>query len=550
MRQGWLGIITLLALGSPTAAQATEDLLSIFAQSRAKDPRYHAAEQRYINVSARYPEAISQLLPQLQVQMAHTRNQFGTPTQSNNHVKGTTLSLSQSVFNHSYFVGLRKATFQIQQSVYDLRTAEQDLMVRTAEAYFGTLLALDSLQFAYAEMQSFKQLSTQSKNRFKAGAAAITDVHDAESKADNAIARYFDAQNFLEKQLDTLAEITGNRNIYSLTGLQPQIPLMVPEPNDMSRWEKVAKEYNSTLRSAQLNVKITKQDVRKQYAENLPNLEASGYLKRGNSQVLIPDVSQRVGTLTLTIPVFSGGAVYARTKQAAAKNMETKFDAERALREAISKTRQSFRGVNTQIETIETLAHAVKSSLAALKATQSAYQWRTRTMVDLLNAQKDVFDAKRNYAKARYNYILESLRLKQATGMLQVADLSRINEWLTQERDLSEQIDRSETPEPTEQAETPQSQSIAPSKRTKRSASRDTQKQMEQDLTAQAEARQQAEATEQAERTKRDMEEQATEAAQAERAKQAATAAAAQQQEQAHMEEAIRDTQLRKAQQH
>ncbi len=469
MRQGWLGIITLMALGGPVVAHATEDLLSIYAQSRTKDPRYNAAQQRYENVNARYPEAISQLLPQLQVQIAHTRNQFGTPTQSNNHVKGTTLSLSQAIFNHAYFIGLRRATYQTQQAVYDLRTAEQDLIVRTAETYFGTLLALDSLQFAYAEMQSFKQLSNQSKNRFKAGAASVTDVHDAESKADNAIARYFDAQNFLEKQLDSLAEITGNRYIDSLIGLQPQIPLRAPEPNLLQNWEKAAREYNTALKSAELNVKITKQDVRKQWSEHIPNLEATGSLRRGNSQVLIPDVTQRTGTLTLTIPVFSGGAVYARTKQAAAKNMESKFDAERSLRETISKTRQAFRSVNTQIETIETLAHAVKSSIAALKATQSAYQWRTRTMVDLLDAQKNVFDAKRNYAKARYSYILETLRLKQAVGMLTIEDLKDINEWLTQERDLAEQIDRTDTPDPVEQTEPSKATTLAP-KATKRHA--------------------------------------------------------------------------------
>ena len=432
----WGRVPVLLAGLLALPAQA-EDLLAIFSQAREADPVYRAAAaERLATLEAR-PQARALLLPSLNISASYnevnedlTVTAFGSPGARSYPVTRYTLNLNQAIYHHDYFAQLRQAEAQVAQAEIRFRDAMQDLVLRTASAYFDVLAAKDDLVFAVAEKKAIGEQLHQTRQRFNVGLTAITDVHEAQARYDQAVAREIAARNALEVAQEVLRELTGSLP-EELAVLSPGAPLLNPEPDDIEAWETRALEQNLGLLSAFKDMDIALAEVSRQRAGHLPSLDlvaSWGYSDTGG--IFFREATEtRIG-LQLNIPLYAGGGVSSALRQALHRHEAARQRLEAARRNTVREVRSAFLSVLSGISQVKALKQARASSQTALEATRAGFEVGTRTAVDVLNSQRELYLAERNYARARYDYLLATLRLKQAAGILAEADIAQINGWL------------------------------------------------------------------------------------------------------------------------
>lgn len=345
------------------------------------------------------------------------------------------LNITQPLFRRDLVVSITQAGTLTEQADAIFAFALQDLVVRVAQRYFDVLAAEDSLQFAEAEREAIEQQLTQSQQRFEVGLIAITDVEEARAGFDLATARVIAAENQLDSALEALREVTG-RYIRDLDELGDEVPLVVPEPNSIDAWTETALEQNWQLQATRLEVSRLRDEIRRVEAGHLPTLDlvgSSGYSTgRGANTGNTDNWDTSLG-LRLNVPFYQGGLVLSQTREAQHRHQKALEDHERQRRSTQRLSRDSFRGVLSGISQVIALAQAVRSAQSALEAIEAGFQVGTRTSVDVLNAQRELFSARRDYSAARYDYILNILRLKQAAGTLVPGDLDEIDEWLLED---------------------------------------------------------------------------------------------------------------------
>jgi len=338
--------------------------------------------------------------------------------------------LTQPVYHHDYWVGLRQADATVAQAEADYGVAKQDLMIRLASGYFDLLAAQDNLDFARAEKEATARQLEQAKQRFEVGLIAITDVHEAQAQYDLTVAQEISADNLLANAREALQEITGQ---YEETPqlLQDDIPLLSPEPADIEQWVAKATEQNLSLKSAQFASSVASEEVNRQRSGHFPTLDvvASKNYSDSNSAFGSERESEQI-SLQLNVPLFAGGAVSSRTRQAAYRAEAAKQTLLQTRRGVVRQARNAYLGVIAEISRVKALNQAVISSAKANEATQAGFEVGTRTIVDVLLSQRELFRAKRDYARSRYDYILNTLRLKQAAGSLTHSDIAAVNKWL------------------------------------------------------------------------------------------------------------------------
>ena len=345
--------------------------------------------------------------------------------------KGYSLNLAQPIYHKDRFVRLEQVDDQITKAQLDLDAAEQDLILRSAERYFAVLSAQDNLAFTQAEKSALERQLEESNVRFEVGLIAITDIQEAQAGFDLASAREIQALNTMEDAQESLREITGQYP-QSLAELVDDMPNARPDPDDIDAWTQSSLENNLQLKARLIETSIVEKEISRQEASHYPTLDVvgnHGYRSTGgqfgDTEV---DFSQ-IG-VQLNVPIYEGGQVTSRTREALHRHKEALERLEQVRRSVDRRSREAYRGVLSGISQIAAFKQAMLSSETAVTATRTGYEVGTRTAVDVVTAEKEFFRAQRDYSQARYEYILDTLRLKQASGKLAPADIQQINSLL------------------------------------------------------------------------------------------------------------------------
>lgn len=435
-------LLILAALSASTLAQA-DNLLDIYNQAAQGDPQILAAAAAHRAAREARPQSLAQLLPQVSAGASASRNRetisnasspLFTDDTFNYNTRGYALNLQQAVYHHDYYVQLRQADSRIAQADATYGAAEQDLIVRSATLYFAALAARDSQSFAHAERDAIAHQLEQAKQRYDVGLIAINDVQEAQARYDLATAQAIAADNQLASQDEAVRELTGARHDH-LLGLAQTMPLIAPEPDDMEQWVKTALTQNLQLSAAQNALKIAQEEISRRRAGHLPSLDLVGsrnFQSIGGGTLGGRDDTLDSVTLQLNVPLFSGGLTSSRTREAVQLQEQSREQLEQIRRATERQSRDAFRGVTASISTVKALQQAVTSNQTALESATAGNEVGTRTMIDVLDAQSNLFRAKRDYARARYDYLLNTLRLKQAAGTLAPKDLEAINSYLAE----------------------------------------------------------------------------------------------------------------------
>lgn len=432
----WVGMAAI-ACGQATWA---EDLAQIYREAQNNDPVLKAAlASREASQEAR-PQARALLLPTIGAK-AENSYTFGVegiapgPSSFDGHSYG--VNLVQPVYNRGHQVRQRLAEAVVGQSDVDLGNTRNELILRVAQAYFGVLSALDNLTYATAEKNAFARQLEQANRRFEVGLATITDVYDAQARFDAAVSQEIDAFNKLADARELLRQLTG-QDYAQLNLLSERMPLSLPQPSDPEQWVSMALENNLALRSAGFGVDQARENINLQKAGHYPTLDFQAGRFDSDNGLGNNTTSSQVN-LQLTIPLYSGGAVSSRSRQAAYNYEASRQVFENQQRDIMRTVRNAYRGQETAISQIRALHQTRVSTRSALEANQAGYEVGTRTIVDVLDAERNVYLAERNYATARYAYITNYLVLRQAAGQLSETDIVEINGWLGEPRSTSGQ---------------------------------------------------------------------------------------------------------------
>lgn len=341
------------------------------------------------------------------------------------------VTLQQAIFDWGAFARLGQSVKQLALADVTFRSAEQALIQRTASAYFDALAAADDLRYTVAEKASLERQLEESMRRFEVGLSAITDVQEAQARYDSTTAQVIQAEQALEASRLALSQIVGN-NDTPLVPLQDEIPLPAPTPADVNAWVSSALNDNFDLAAARLQSEIAGRDIAIARAGHYPTLGLQGTYDKSDSEVDDRDGDQTDKTiaLSLNVPIFSGGLVRSQVRAAQATYQQRLAEQEGSRRAVEVQTRNAFIGVNAGAANVRALKQAVISNQTALDASRTGLEVGTRTSVDVLNAQSLLFSAQRDYARARYDYLISILNLKAAAGRLRERDLAEIDRFL------------------------------------------------------------------------------------------------------------------------
>jgi len=430
-----------------TQTSQAETLQDIYAQALANDHRFKAAQaQRDAGVENRGITRAG-LLPQIAgtADWSKTRLDTEVATQTRPAGKydlestGYGASLRQSIIDLSTWYNYSRGKALADTAEAQFVLAQEDLILRTANAYFAALQAVDNLATAKAEQDALAHQLEQTKQRFAVGLTAITEVHEAQAAYDSATANRLVAEGSLGIAFEALEVLTG-QSYSGLSPLSEQFPVTPPEPLNRDEWVKLALDNNASLKAAWFAAQSAEASAKAAKSAHLPTL--TGSLTYGHSEQELEDISiedQNAATvrLDLSVPLFSGGGISASRRQAAAQYVQARETYLQTQRDTVQNTRSRHLDVLTTAATVKARLQAITSSRSALEATQAGYEVGTRDLVDVLNAQRNLYSAQRDYYNALYSYVLATLQLKQAAGVLVAADVSELDQWLDKSRTVN-----------------------------------------------------------------------------------------------------------------
>ena len=430
----------LAVCATPGLTYAT-DLVEVFRSAQNNDPVYLAAGAANRASYELVPQARALLLPDVQLFGSADGNRqdirrLGTTTNvpgASNFFSGSIqLSVTQPIYNRDLFVGLKQADKRIKQANANFAFAFQDLIFRVADAYFNVLAGEDQLEFALAQQEANQRQLDQAQQRFDVGLIAITDVEEAKAGYDNATATVIEAENALNNVREALRAITGDYYEY-LAELEDEIPLVVPEPDSIEQWTETALNQNLELLAARYAAEVQLDEIRRASSGHLPTLDVVGTTSLDSSEGQFSNDRQvwdsSVG-LQFRLPIYQGGLVLSQTREARALYQQSIDEQEQVRRGTQREAREAYLGVKTQISLVQARDQAVRSAGSALEAIRAGFEVGTRTTADVVDAERNLVENQRDYSFARYDYIIEILRLKRAAGTLSDQDLVIVNNWL------------------------------------------------------------------------------------------------------------------------
>lgn len=427
-----------LALALVFSSARGENLSETYDLALRNDPTLRQSEATRDAVLESIPQSVARLLPNISVSAQMSKNYFNTGTTfipgqegfQNFWTSSATLQVTQPIYHHDYWVQLGQADNQVARAEAQYAAEHQNLIVRMARAYFDVLFAEDTLEFAHAERVAIERQLEQAKARFDEGLIAITDVHEAQAGFDLASANEIRAENELDNAREALREIIGQQE-RPLWRLSQEIPLSAPQPANLDDWNRRAQESNFDIIAAQNSADLAKKAIDLQFAGHLPTLDLIGQAGFSDTNRIngIRYDNQVVG-MQVNVPLFTGGSVNSKVRQAEHELTAARDALDRQRRSVTRLTKDAYRGVLSSISQVKALKAAVTSAQSALEATEAGFEVGTRTMVDVLAEQRNLYRAQRDYAKARYDYIVSSLVLKQSASSLRREDVELVNNWL------------------------------------------------------------------------------------------------------------------------
>ncbi|QRN38017.1 outer membrane channel protein TolC [Pectobacterium carotovorum] len=454
-----LPLLIGLSLGGFSAMSQAENLLQVYQQAKSTNPDLRSSAATRDAAFEKINQARSPLLPQLGLGADYTYNRGYRDSKGvDSNVKGASLQLTQTLFDMSKW---RALTLQEKQAgIEDVtyQTAQQNLMLNTATAYFNVLRAIDSLSYTNAQKQAIYRQLDQTTQRFNVGLVAITDVQNARSQYDSVLANEVLARNSLDNALESLRQITGN--FYpQLAGLNIE-RFSTQKPEAVNNLLKEAENRNLNLLSARLSQDLAREQIRSAETGYMPTLDLtastgvsdtrySGSRTQNSNSFNDSDAGQHKVGINFTLPLYSGGATNSQVKQAQHSYVSASELLESAHRSVIQIVRSSFNNISASISSINAYKQAevsAQSSLDAMEAgyqaevsaqssldaMEAGYQVGTRTIVDVLNATTTLYNAKQQLSSARYDYLINQLNIKSAQGTLSETDLQALNASLGQ----------------------------------------------------------------------------------------------------------------------
>lgn len=438
MRKPCPVLILTLLFGVPALTSA-EDLIQIYDLAVESDPALRAAEQSLFATREVKPQARALLLPNIGVNAAADyQNQRlrgnsiggGFDRSDTFSTQGVTAVLNQSVYNRANWITLEQTDNVIAQAEAQYRDTQIELMVRTTEAYFQVLRAADAVTVQESLVRANERQLEQSKQRFEVGLVAITDVNESQAAYDQSRANLINAQTLLDNAWEALRVIVGPINV-PLARLGDKLPLAPPEPNDIDVWADTAMRNNFGIIAAAEAASAAKKTIEIERSGHYPTLDLqAGYdVARSGAEFNTDSDTGFIG-LQLSVPIFQGGAVTSRTRQAGYNFRAAQDRLDQTRRQVTNQVKDAFRGISSSIEDVKARQAAIVSARSALESTEAGLEVGTRTQVDVLNSQRNLFQAEFDYLTARYAYIINGVKLHQATSTLTRDVLAKGNSWL------------------------------------------------------------------------------------------------------------------------
>ncbi len=414
------------------------DLLGVYREAQLQDAVYAGAKAQYIAAQERLPQARALLLPNVNFQAGTNYNDVNTDYPGGVFSSGQRdfydynygVTVTQPLYRRANSLTFEQAKIQVKQAENQLSAASQDLMTRVAQGYFDVLLARANLSTIRSQKTAVAEQLEQAKRNFIVGTATITDSREAQARYDLVVAQELGAENDLEVRMRALEQIVG-KPVGELAGLSLPVTLNPPEPVDMNTWVEQAYQSSLQVALAQQSLELAAREVDKSGAGHYPTLDAVGSLTQnyasGSAQGIESDVRALVVGLQLTIPLYQGGGIDSRVREAVANQEKARQDVENARRTVALQTRQAYLGVTSGLGQVKALEQAVASTQLQLESTKLGQEVGVRTAVDVLNADQQLAAARRDFAQAIYSTILNQLKLKAAVGKLTEADLADVN---------------------------------------------------------------------------------------------------------------------------
>ena len=419
------------------------DLMDIYKQSLENDPFFKRAYNEYMSSAEAIPQAKSALYPQVTMNAGVSRNRLNTMGVGFNIKQGYDAQnwqfrATQTVFNFNawFQVKLAKASVKAAQAMFN--DAAQDLMLRTAQAYLSVLLAQDNVNFTEAKKRSNKRQLDQAKERFDVGVVPITTVYEAQAAYDQSVAEVIGAKNEAINKSENLRKLTNH--VYdSIAPLRNNtIPLIKPEPTDVNEWIETSLRQNYKYYAAKYRLDAARDNIKSQSSNGWPVINLIGNaqgqkndINYGSSSFFVPEEQNLYSVaLGVTVPIFQGGLVESKVRQAQYDFAASSEDLERIYRDITVNSKIAYNSIMAGISKVEADRQTLKSQTISLESIEAQFQVGIRTMIDVLNGQRRLLEAQVQLASDQYQLIMSVLQLKYLSGTLCAQDLEEVNSWL------------------------------------------------------------------------------------------------------------------------
>ena len=416
------------------------NLIEIYNVAVKNDPELLAAEANHKATMQEYPIARSYLLPNLNFSASSQRTResidgsvYGTSSAASQFTTDAySINLKQPLYRRDLFSLLEKSEFEVAKSLAERDSARQDLIIRVAEAYFNILDGIDNISYVTSEKAAIKSQLEESKKRLEVGLIAITDYAEAQASYDLSETKYLEAENLSDLTKESLYVLTG-RQFKNFAPLSLNIKVKDPDPNNIKSWEDFAIKQNLELLAYRRAQDVAVANLKYERSKHFPTLDIYGTVKEtdkgGGSSGEFESNNDYIG-IELNIPIFIGGNTYYNSKQASYLEEKARYDLLKKKREVIRDTRQTFLNLKSSISKVNASKKALESNELSVEYNKAGFEVGTRSTTDVLLALKDLFKAKKNYSKAKYEYLISNLKLKKSIGTLSIQDLEVINSWL------------------------------------------------------------------------------------------------------------------------
>ncbi len=428
----------ILFLAAASGSAEAADLLDIFHSAERNDPVIAAARSAHEAGAEKLPQGRSLLLPSVSLNANSSINNqnvlySGFPLSAINgnyryNSNGYGVTMVQPLYREQNWLTYTEAQLQVAQTDAQLRIAQQDLVLRTAQAYFDVLMAENDVELASAQKEAIDEQLAQAKRNFEVGTATITDTNEAQARHDQVYSQQIAAENNLEIKRSALQQLI-NEDKRDLRPLSAKFKPGMPAPVGVEKWVANAESNSPQLAIAHASLELAEKEVEKNRAGHYPTLDlVANYSNSNMGGSMASDITTKSLGVQLNMPVFEGGLIRSKSREAAANRDKARQDLENSRRSIDQQAKQAYLGVISGVSQVEALQQALVSSETALESNKLGQEVGVRTNLDVLNTRQQLYATRRDLYRAEYDYLLSELRLKAAVGELDETELARINQ--------------------------------------------------------------------------------------------------------------------------